>query len=153
MIRLREGDSLELVGRRRRVTRLHVLSLALIVLSGLSAPTRADEVDLEELQQLVDQGTEHFAAGRFEKALALYENAYEGSKAPGALFMVARCHQKLGHWAEAVRAFTVFLESEDVREEDRGQAKMALKDIEARLRTGTLILHVLPARRRRKGRW
>src|SRR5262245_32405573 len=55
------------------------------------------------------EGRVEFAAQHYEKALALFEEAYRLAPFPDLLFNIGRCEQQLGHYRAALAAYEQFL--------------------------------------------
>ena len=104
--------------------------VALVLASSLAAvPARAApgyDTTLS-VQELIDEAAERFRSKDFAGALERYERAYDLSHEHMLLFMIGRCHQKLGRDEPARKAFEAFLAGEDVPESARSRAAEALR--------------------------
>lgn len=64
---------------------------------------------LERAKRAFKRGERLFAIGRFQEALAAYEEAYEAKPLPEFLFNIGQCHRNLGSYSEAVFSFQSYL--------------------------------------------
>src|SRR5207248_613612 len=81
---------------------------AMLVLLALRAPAaRALEVDpdTEIAQQLIAEGAAAYDAHDYPRALARFEAARHMKPLAAFDYNIARCHDRLGHAAEAVAAY------------------------------------------------
>jgi tetratricopeptide (TPR) repeat protein len=98
------------------------VALALYLLGGV--PARAHASDGEgrgtgaeasgaqaraRAQDLLQQGNEHFRAGRFAEAMRAYREAHQLFPSPKLLFNIARCEENLGHRSQAMVNLRGFL--------------------------------------------
>lgn len=60
-------------------------------------------------KELFTTATEQYSVGKFEDALAGYEQAYQLYKAPAFLFNIAQCHFQLRRWDKAEFFFEGYL--------------------------------------------
>lgn len=121
-----------------------VLSLLLAAATaGVGAPG-ARAAETAQVQGLIDAAEQHFVTQDYAKALAAYQDAYTESGARRLLFMIARCHQELGHAQLALTLFETFLGSGVTSEEERQRANEEVAQLQGVLNTGTLIIEVVP---------
>lgn len=125
------------------MNRLCATVALLAVLLGPAA-SRATDGDLAALQTLHDEAGRLFDEGRFDEALAKYQACLDGGLPRELLYLIGRCHQEMERWAEARDAFREYLAGETSNPEAVGRAKLALRMVEERLATGTLLLAVTP---------
>lgn len=90
-----------------------VLTLAAALSLGqprwaLASPDTAASVT-RRARELFLEGQGHFGQGKFERALALYEQAYRLRPLPGFVFNMGQCHRYLGRPARALRLFQEYL--------------------------------------------
>ena len=81
-----------------------------------------------------------FSAADYEKALALFQEAYTAAPGPELLYKIAQCHSKLKHTQEALNTFEAFLQSTPANDPLRGSAEKqmtALKEEAAKPTTLT----------------
>lgn len=90
------------MGRLRVLFRIVLLALAVIVSPVVGHAQSAAEQFGEALAE--------FDAGNFEKALPLFEGAFEGTQSPNARLYVARCLAKLDRTLDAYNAMKATLE-------------------------------------------
>ena len=63
-------------------------------------PPGVSSDDDEKARLLFKEGDGHYAAGRYEKAIELFEQAYELSKRPDLLFNLANAYERDRHHNE-----------------------------------------------------
>jgi tetratricopeptide (TPR) repeat protein len=90
------------------VKRVVALVLAL-ALGGAAAPASADPVDVEIARRHFDLGRERYGRGDYAGAIAEFERARLVIPSPEMDFNLARCHDRLEHFAEAIAAYERFL--------------------------------------------
>jgi formylglycine-generating enzyme required for sulfatase activity len=119
-----------------------LLLISALLIASAAGPARAQP--RPEVQVVIDRAEADFKAARYPEALRGYEAAL-GRGAPGALrFMVGRSYQMLERWVEARDAFRAVLADPGVLPTVKARAEAELAAVEARLTTGTLVLHVAP---------
>lgn len=78
------------------------------------------------------KGKQAFDRQEYASALTEYERAYQTLPLPGLLFNIGQCHRNLGHDAEAVKAFKLYLEkSPDA--DNRAAVEKLIEEMETRL--------------------
>ena len=89
-----------------------VLLLALVGLLAASARGAAakDDPDTARAKVLYSEAEKQYSLGRFEDALAAYQQAFLARPLPGLLFNIGQCHRLLGQHKEAVHTYRRFLE-------------------------------------------
>lgn len=96
--------------------KMHLYFLFIILYLSLTShalanETRALTAEQQELSDsLVGEAVEHYSASRFDKAIELFEQAFEIQKEPELLYNIARSHERLAHAEEAVEWYQRFLE-------------------------------------------
>ena len=98
----------------RRAFPLRLLRLALCCLAFALAgtPARAeDDADTEVARRLFKEGRDLYGRGDYEKALAAFEKARTAKPLPAFDYNIARCHDRLGRWTEALAAYVRFVAS------------------------------------------
>ncbi len=85
----------------RGVKRFAIVIVA--VIATISIDARAG--DHAEAERLFLQGRELVRAGRFAEAILKFEASLRAEETASALLNLADCHEKLGHYASAVRVF------------------------------------------------
>jgi hypothetical protein len=91
-------------------------TLALVSTPALSqkpASVGAKKVDPDEAKarMLFKDGQTAYDVGEFERALALYAEAYKVKPLPGFLFNIGQCHRQLDNFKEAAFFFGRFIEN------------------------------------------
>lgn len=82
----------------------------------------ATEIRAKELFQ---KGDAAYAEGRYEEALAAFQESYDISGRPQLLFNVSNALERLGRYAEAVEALEKYLASGKARDKDVVQKRLA----------------------------
>ena len=80
-----------------------------VLLAGLLVSAAPDAV--EQARTDFERGAALYRAGSYREALAAFEEAQARSPAPQALFNIARCHERLGEFADAVEAYRAYVEA------------------------------------------
>src|SRR6476620_1203620 len=89
--------------------------VAVAVLLGCVAVARAAEPvpttpeQFESARQAYAEGAAAYERGAYEKALEHFQNAYDLAPSPEFCCNIARCHERLGRWAEAAAAYDRYL--------------------------------------------
>jgi tetratricopeptide (TPR) repeat protein len=90
------------------------------------AQPRGDKHATEALaKELFAKGDAAYAEGRYEEALASFQEAYALSNRPQLLFNVSNALERLGRYADAVDALEKYLASGKPRERDVVQKRLA----------------------------
>jgi tetratricopeptide (TPR) repeat protein len=87
------------------------LLLLFICLLAFASPVMAQSNPDEQSKELYAKGKVFFDKEEYQKALALFQEAYQLSKNPGLLPNIGQCHKELGQNTEAALAFQSFLRS------------------------------------------
>lgn len=100
-----------------------VLTLILIVASAsiAFAQETPEDVRARELYQL---GDDLYSHGRYEEALAAFEEAYELSERPLLLFNMANAQERSGHWEDAIVSLEAYLPHAEADEQARIQDRL-----------------------------
>ena len=98
----------------------------------------------EQIQRWADEAYRHFEEGAYDQALALYRQARAAGGPTVLLYLIGRCHQKLGEWEAARDALRGFLALETASSEAHGRAEVALREVIDELSRGSLLVHVTP---------
>jgi tetratricopeptide (TPR) repeat protein len=96
--------------RSRRVRSLVfalVLSLVLWATPGLAQPTL--DPDSEVARNHYNNGSSYYDSGDYVAALKEFEAGRALAPKPAFDFNIARCHDRLGHWAEAASEYEHYL--------------------------------------------
>jgi tetratricopeptide (TPR) repeat protein len=125
--------------RNRTKTRTALLgSVALVTL--MASPTvgfaqeTATATTSEDAKALADHGRALYQQGKYEQALAVFQRAYAKDPTASMTYNIARCHERLSQWGEALTAYQRYAtEAEDPRDRTDAQDKAAL--IQARIAT------------------
>lgn len=118
-----------------------LMGLLLVVLSPASA--RADASDPEAClrddlcRAQYTLARELSRSGNLEEALAAYETAYQRRPVPILLYNIGRLHHRMRHYADAVRYYSRYLETQAREEaEQRARARQYLEDATKELQQG-----------------
>jgi tetratricopeptide (TPR) repeat protein len=103
--------------------------LPLLLLLPLGAPAHAQQTEQARVQatEAYEAGVAAFKAKDFAEALARFERAYKLDPSPVLLYNLARTHQEMRHWTQAIEHFELYL-ARVPDGDDRA-------DVEARVRT------------------
>ena len=120
------------------------ITLSFLLLAGVAGVARAgDESRGERVGSLQREGVKHFDAGRFEHALASYQEAHAIWPLAALSFMEARCLEALGRAPDAIVVLQRALR-EDPEGVVRGRIEQKLIDLRRAVAPGHLLLHVTP---------
>lgn len=118
-----------------------LVGLLLVVLSPARA--RADASDPEAClrddlcRAQYTLARELSRSGNLEEALAAYETAYQRRPVPILLYNIGRLHHRMRHYADAVRYYSRYLETQAQEEaEQRARARQYLEDATKELQQG-----------------
>lgn len=111
--------------------------LCLLLLFGASAYAQPSEQARTQATTAYDAGVAAFKAKDYAEALARFERAYKLDPSPVLLYNLARTHQEMRHWTQAIEHFELYL-ARVPDGDDRG-------DVEARVRTMRNLLAELEA--------
>src|SRR5262249_42125540 len=79
------------------------------LLAGLLLSAAPEAV--EQARTDFERGAALYRAGSYREALAAFEEAQARSPAPQNLFNIARCHERLGEFVDAVEAYRAYLDA------------------------------------------
>jgi tetratricopeptide (TPR) repeat protein len=102
--------------------------VVLAVVLACSGSALAGGGGLAEAKAAVAEAKKAFDLGKFDAALAKYEEAYTLHPAPGLLFNLGQCHRQMGNAERALFFFRRYLESKPT-----GPQAEATKDLIAKL--------------------
>lgn len=96
--------------------RRNLLILCLLLLSVGAAPMNAAAQDdtVAKLEQLNAQAREKYKSRDYAGAISLFKEAYEIEPVPNLLYNIAKCHEKLKQWDDAINYYNEFVVSPDV---------------------------------------
>lgn len=107
------------------------LGALLVVLATRPAPAQP-AMSREAVQAAIDEAARHFESGDFAAARDEYLRAHEASGYPPLLYMIGRCHEELGAWAQAESYLTRFLATPGLPLDARAKAEEALAEVRER---------------------
>lgn len=86
---------------------------ALIFIASTAGPALGDPKEDQEqrAQKLFQVGDDHYAAGRYEEAVAHFQQAYDLSPQPALLFNMANAYERMGEYEKAADHLRRYLES------------------------------------------
>ena len=88
--------------------------------------------NFERAVEAYQRGTELYAEAKFEEALAAFQEAATLYASPDFQFNIAKCHERLGNYEEAIRSYEVYLRTaEDIS--DRALIENSIADLEKRI--------------------
>jgi len=98
------------------------------------AQTSTENSDAEaRAMELFEESETHYRAGRFREAIVLLNEAYRLHPAPVLLYNLARAHEGLGEFSEALQAYRLYLAAEPTAR-DRGAIEKRIVMLETKLR-------------------
>jgi tetratricopeptide (TPR) repeat protein len=97
---------ISLLDRRLAVV---LMTFLLLTLVGGIGPARAEVSAEERARQASDHAATQYKLGRFDRAAALYAQAYELYPVPPLLFNLGQCHRKLDNHERAIYFFEGYL--------------------------------------------
>jgi tetratricopeptide (TPR) repeat protein len=123
--------------------------LTLLALSSLLTPVAASTAHAQSADEtkarakaLFEQGVADYDAGRYEQALASFQEAYRIRPHPLVNVNIANCYDKLGKSLLAVFHFQRFLESDAGSPAQRDEVNKALERLKPQV--GKLLLRITP---------
>src|SRR3990172_5013099 len=81
-------------------------------------------------REAFERGTALYGAGRYREAIVQFQTAQELRPHPSVLFNIARCHENLGEFAEALAHYERMLA--EPRIDDRADVEMRVRAIRER---------------------
>ncbi len=102
--------------------RVLVLFALFVMAAPLRAQTRADD---ERARSLYLLGDDLYAQGRYEEALAAFEESYRLSERPLLLFNIANAQERSGQWSEAIESLEGYLPHAEQAERARIASRIA----------------------------
>jgi hypothetical protein len=106
------------------------------------APAGPTAEELSTARRLFEEALRATDAGRWEEALSLFLRIEKVAASPVVLFHIGGCHERLGHWVEALNAF----ERAEYEAKRGGKSDLAAearaRAVAARKKTGRLVIHV-----------
>lgn len=92
-------------------------------------PTTQEIEKTKKARALFEQAEIYYKIQQYDKALALYEEAYIISKQPGLLFNIGQCYKNMKQYESALRSYNTFLR--DVPDTTiRPQVERLIKEME-----------------------
>jgi tetratricopeptide (TPR) repeat protein len=98
-------------------------------------PAGAQQPDdaTKRAKELFDRAETHFSLGEFDKALALYKDAYRVRRLPAFLFNIGQCHRNLKQFDRALFFFKQYL-AQAAEVPNRADVEQLIKICEAKLK-------------------
>lgn len=106
-----------------------LLLSALVGLPSASATPPPIEVAEESFDKLIKRATKRYAAKDYAGALELFEKAYAIKASPNIMYNMARSHEAMGHFPEAIEDYKKFISAPDVEHAARQDAIARLKTL------------------------
>ncbi|MEM7606819.1 MAG: PEGA domain-containing protein [Myxococcota bacterium] len=120
----------------------NVSFVALLTL-GLLASASAHAQDREAARAAFGAGVSAYGEGRYDAALASFQEAYRIAPHPSVRVNMANCYEQLGRPVEALNHFERFLiESENASADQRAEVRSAIARLQAQV--GEVFLRVTP---------
>jgi tetratricopeptide (TPR) repeat protein len=82
--------------------------LLVVSLVGAAHADVMDDPDTDLAKRLFKEGGALYEAGQYDKALDLFQRAKVAKPLPAFDYNIALCHDRLGHWSEALAAYERF---------------------------------------------
>lgn len=118
-----------------------LLAVAFVVAPSSVVLAQSEEVseeNEERARELFQAGDEHYANGRYEDALAAFEEAYALSGRPLLLFNMANAQERTGMYEDAIASLERYLPDADESETPRIETRLeSLRSRAARVRDMT----------------
>jgi tetratricopeptide (TPR) repeat protein len=92
-------------------------------------PTTPEQ--FEASRRAYAEGAAAYERGAYDTALEHFQNAYDLAPSPEFWFNIARCHERLGRWAEAANAYERYLAGKPTVE-DAVQIRERISDLHVR---------------------
>src|SRR6185295_4101772 len=129
---------------RARWVGLSLLALASLVTPAVSSTAHAQSAEETKARAkaLFEQGVADYDAGRYEQALASFQEAYRIRPHPLVNVNIANCYDKLGKALQAVFHFQRFLESDAGSPAQRDEVNKALERLTQQV--GKVLLRITP---------
>jgi hypothetical protein len=121
--------------------RVGVLLAALVVLGG----GRAVAGDVNQVETLIRQGVQLRQSGRDERALPLFQQAYELERSPRTAGQLGLCEMALGYWVDGERHLLETLASSNHPWVEKNQASLAKALETARSNIGEVTVEGAPS--------
>lgn len=100
-----------------------IASLTMLVLPSQGYAQSTDPAEVaRKVEQLSSEGAQRYRARDFEGAIRYFEDAYALEPVPNLLYNIARCHEQLQNWDEAISYYELFIVAPDVESEARQHA-------------------------------
>jgi tetratricopeptide (TPR) repeat protein len=93
------------------------------------APTTPEQFDASRIAYA--EGAKSYERGDYDAALTQFQRAYDLAPSPEFWFNIARCHERLGRWAEAAGAYERYLAGKPTVE-DAVQIRERISDLRLR---------------------
>ena len=121
------GWSPERLGSKSGLVAATIACAVAIGVPDAHAQSRTSEKAATEIRakELFQKGDAAYAEGRYEEALAAFQESYDISGRPQLLFNVSNALERLGRYAEAVDALEKYLASGKARDKDVVQKRLA----------------------------
>lgn len=81
-----------------------------------AAEAPAPPTEEERAKEMFKEGNAHYAAGRYEEAAVLFQQAYDLSQRPLLLFNLANVYERMANYDAAAAALRRYLETPDVHD-------------------------------------
>ena len=101
-----------------------------VLLAGLLLTATPNAVEQARID--FERGAALYRAGSYREALSAFEEAQARSPAPQALFNIARCHDRLGEFVDAVEGYRAYLQAAP-EAPDRASVQARIDELQSRL--------------------
>src|SRR6266700_7204175 len=91
---------------------LRLLVAVAALLAALAAVVRADDPDTEVARRAFRDGSEQYAAGRYEEAIASFRKGAQARPSPAFDYNIGRAYDRMGRWDDAIVFYQRALDAE-----------------------------------------
>ncbi|MEM7607836.1 MAG: tetratricopeptide repeat protein [Myxococcota bacterium] len=106
------------------------LLMGFAMLGSAAAQDDSEVGDDERARELFRLGDEYYSSGRYEDALAAFEESYSLSGRPLLLFNMANAQERMGRYDDAIQSLEAYLP--DAREDERARVEARLESLRTR---------------------
>src|SRR5262245_43180338 len=106
--------------------------IAVVALAQAPVARAGDDPDLEIAQRRFTKGSQYYVAKDYARAIEEFEAARRVMPAPEIDYNIARCHDRLEHFREAIAAYERYLASKPSKE-DAAEVEARLKVLQPRV--------------------
>jgi tetratricopeptide (TPR) repeat protein len=128
-----------------RLTPILVAATLFVAASAAPAVAQTDPTETAKIHYAA--GEQHYLRGRYEEAIAEFEEAYRLTSAPALLFNISQAYEKLGDLPQARAYLARYLETGDPDQAERPTLEDKLRTLDERIREASRSRPLPPPRR------